>query len=38
MDFGPLGNNHNNNNNNNNRSICFVWGFLKDDILACVET
>jgi hypothetical protein len=32
MDFGPLG------NNNNNRSICFIWGFLKDDILACVET
>ncbi len=28
-DFGPLG--------NNIRSI-FVWGFLKDDILACVET
>jgi hypothetical protein len=27
-DFGPLG---------NNRSI-FIWGFLKDDILACVET
>jgi hypothetical protein len=26
-----------NNNNNNNRSI-FMWGFLKDDILACVET
>jgi len=22
---------------NNNRSI-FIWGFLKDDILACVET
>jgi hypothetical protein len=22
--------------NNNNRSI-FIWGFLKDDILACVE-
>ncbi len=35
MDFGPLGNN--NNNNNNNRSI-FIGGFLKDDILACVET
>jgi len=32
-DFGPLGNN----NNNNNRSI-FKWGFLKDDVLACVET
>jgi hypothetical protein len=27
-DFGPLG---------NNRSI-FILGFLKDDILACVET
>jgi hypothetical protein len=27
-DFWPLG---------NNRSI-FIWGFLKDDILACVET
>jgi hypothetical protein len=27
--YRPLG--------NNNRSI-FVWGFLKDDILACVET
>jgi hypothetical protein len=27
-DFGPLG---------NNRSI-FTWGFLKDDILACVKT
>ncbi len=27
--FWPLG--------NNNRSI-FIWGFLKDDILACVET
>jgi hypothetical protein len=26
-DFGPLG----------SRSI-FIWGFLKDDILACVET
>jgi hypothetical protein len=31
-DFGPL---DNNNNNNNNRSI-FIWGFLKDDILASV--
>jgi hypothetical protein len=32
MDFyWPLG------NNNNNRSI-LIWGFLKDDILACVET
>jgi len=32
MDFyRPLGN-----NNNNNRSI-FIKGFLKDDILACVE-
>jgi hypothetical protein len=30
-DFGPLG------NNNNNRSI-FIVGFMKDDILACVET
>ncbi len=29
--YRPLGNN----NNNNNRSI-FIWGFLKDDILACV--
>jgi hypothetical protein len=29
MDFWPLG--------NNNRSI-FIWGLLKDDILACVET
>ncbi len=29
MDFGPLG--------NNNRFI-FISGFLKDDILACVET
>jgi hypothetical protein len=27
MDFGPLG----------NKSI-FIWGFLKDDILACIET
>jgi hypothetical protein len=27
--FWPLG--------NSNRSI-FIWGFLKDDILACVET
>jgi hypothetical protein len=27
-DFGPWC---------NNRSI-FIWGFLKDDILACVET
>jgi hypothetical protein len=27
-DFGPL---------HNNRSI-FIWGCLKDDILACVET
>jgi hypothetical protein len=35
-DFGPLLGN-NNNNNNNNRSI-FIPGFLKDDILACVET
>jgi hypothetical protein len=34
--YRPLGNN-NNNNNNNNRSI-FIQGFLKDDILACVET
>jgi hypothetical protein len=33
--YRPLGNN--NNNNNNNRFI-FVRGFLKDDILACVET
>jgi hypothetical protein len=32
-DFGPLGDN----NNNNNRSI-FIGGFLKDYILACVET
>jgi hypothetical protein len=32
MDFWPLG-------NNNNRSIyIFLWGFLKDDILASVET
>jgi hypothetical protein len=29
--YRPLG------NNNNNRSI-FIWQFLKDDILACVET
>jgi hypothetical protein len=29
-DFGSLG-------NNNNRSI-FIWGILKDDLLACVET
>jgi hypothetical protein len=29
--YRPLG------NNNNNRSI-LIWGFLKDDILACVET
>jgi len=27
MDFGPP----------SNRSI-FIWGFLKDDVLACVET
>jgi hypothetical protein len=27
--FWPLG--------NNNRSIFFIWGFLEDDILACVE-
>jgi hypothetical protein len=27
--YRPLG--------NNNKSI-FIWGFLKDDILACVET
>jgi hypothetical protein len=27
--YRPLG--------NNNRSI-FIWGFLKDDIFACVET
>jgi hypothetical protein len=33
MDFGPLGN-----NNNNNRSIFLYERFLKDDILACVET
>jgi hypothetical protein len=26
--FWPLG----------NRSISIIWGFLKDDILACVET
>ncbi len=27
------------NNNNNNRSIYFIWGFLKHDIiLACVQT
>ncbi len=30
--YGPLGN-----NNYNNRSI-LRWGFLKVDILACVET
>jgi hypothetical protein len=29
--YRPLG-------NNNNRSIFILWGFLKDDILACVET
>jgi uncharacterized protein YdeI (YjbR/CyaY-like superfamily) len=23
---------------NNNRSIFIIWGFLKDDILTCVET
>jgi hypothetical protein len=28
--YRPLG--------NNNRSIFIIWGFLKDDILACVET
>jgi hypothetical protein len=32
--YRPLGNNNNNNNNNSSISI---WGFLKDDILACVE-
>jgi len=32
MDFGPLG------NNNNNRSNFYLRIFLKDDILACVET
>jgi hypothetical protein len=31
--YRPLGNN----NNNNNRSIS-IWGFLKDNILACIET
>ncbi len=31
--YRPLGNN----NNNNNRSI-LILGFLKDDILACLET
>ncbi len=29
VSYRPLG---------NNRLIFFMWGFLKDDILACVET